>query len=174
MFLYYNCSVGKTRNRYFRRASHEGRDEGAKIFQQHRRRKQMKKRVLSAILAVAVLVSVILSVSLPAFAERQIIIDEVGTAMSKSEMQKYVKEFITVATGPRKKQRLFFSNSSAAGTTRSSSSLTQTSPTEISRTRFCSDTKRWIKFFIRTRREASPILFEKSIPSTRGKLSRTS
>ena len=103
MFLYYNCSVGKTRNRYFRRASHEGRDEGAKIFQQHRRRKQMKKRVLSAILAVAVLVSVILSVSLPAFAERQIIIDEVGTAMSKSEMQKYVKEFITVATGQVKR-----------------------------------------------------------------------
>ena len=32
MFLYYNCSVGKTRNRYFRRASHEGRDEGAKIY----------------------------------------------------------------------------------------------------------------------------------------------
>ena len=63
----------------------------------------MKKRVLSAILAVAVLVSVILSVSLPAFAERQIIIDEVGTAMSKSEMQKYVKEFITVATGQVKR-----------------------------------------------------------------------
>ncbi len=57
----------------------------------------MKKRILSAILAAAVMISVIASVSFSAFAERTIIIDDLGTPMSAKEMRGKLDAFLTVA-----------------------------------------------------------------------------
>ena len=57
----------------------------------------MKKRILSAILAAAVMISVIMTISFAAFAERQIIIDDLGTPMSADDMRGELDKFLTVA-----------------------------------------------------------------------------
>ena len=59
----------------------------------------MKKRFLSALLAVAVFASLMMGISLSASAARQIIIDDLGSPMSRSEMEGRIKSFLTTADG---------------------------------------------------------------------------
>lgn len=59
----------------------------------------MKKRILSAILALAVIASLMTTVSFSAFAARQIIIDDLGTAMSRSAMDSRIDAFLVTAKG---------------------------------------------------------------------------
>lgn len=101
MLLYYNDSVDKTKDRYVLFSKRETVLFGDtyRKFRQFLRRKQMKKRFLSALLAVAVFASLMMGISLSASAARQIIIDDLGSPMSRSEMEGRIKSFLTTADG---------------------------------------------------------------------------
>lgn len=95
MLLYYNDSVDKTKDRYvlFSKRENVLFGDTYRKFRQFLRRKQMKKRFLSALLAVAVFASLMMGISLSASAARQIIIDDLGSPMSRSEMEGRIKVF---------------------------------------------------------------------------------
>lgn len=57
----------------------------------------MKKRFLSALLAVVMFVSLMATISFSAFAARKIIIDDLGTPMSRGEMEGKVNSFVSTA-----------------------------------------------------------------------------